>query len=357
MNAPVLFVLPVKGGSGGAHSVMQEAEAMWRLGQPAVIAANSQNAMCLRGAYADLPRVSEHIEGFDGGAGLRDLIQRIEPAIAVATTNQSVHTLGEAVKGSPDVRTAYYIQDYEPFFYAAGSDDWRVAHASYGLIPDMVHFAKTRWLQEVVQLNHDISVAKVSPSIDHDVYYPAIGGRTGGGGAVFHVVTMLRPATPRRAPYRTVRILNAMADRFGGKIKLSVFGCRAEEVAEHQLKLHPDIEVLGVLGRTAIGDLFRQTDLFMDLSDFQAFGRTAIEAMSCGAICIVPAHGGVHEYGVDGQNCFIVDTRYDAHIMAAVNSVLAMGPDDRRRVRMNGIARGYDYSVEKAALSELNVLM
>ncbi len=357
MKAPVLFVLPVKGGSGGAHSVMQEAEAMWRMGQPVLVAANSDNATCLRTAYADLPRISQHIEGFHGASGLKDLIGRIEPAIAVATTNQSVHTLCEAVKGSRGVRTAYYIQDYEPFFYAAGSDDWRTAHASYGLIPDMVHFAKTRWLQEVVQLNHDISVAKVSPSIDHDVYYPAIGREAGDDGEVFHVVTMLRPATPRRAPYRTVRILNAMADRFGHKVKLSVFGCRPDDVSEHQLHLHPDVEILGVLGRAAVGDLFRCTDLFMDLSDFQAFGRTAIEAMSCGAMCIVPAHGGVHEYGVDGQNCFIVDTRYDARIMAAIDTVVAMTPDDRRRVRMNGITRGYDYSAEKAALSELSVLM
>ena len=353
-----MFVLPVKGGSGGAHSVMQEAEAMWSLGQPCVIAVNAGNAGPLSTLYADLPRISQHIHGFNGIAGLKDLIRTLDPRIVIATTNKSVHTVADAIKDIPDLRTAYYIQDYEPFFYEGDSDDWRMAYASYGLIPGMLHFAKTRWLQEVVRLNHDISVVKVEPSIDHSVYYPKIADVLDDSDPLrpLSVVCMLRPKTPRRAPHRTVRILNQLAQTYGERAELSVFGCQPEELAQSGLVLDRRIALRGVLSREQVGELMRATDLFLDLSDFQAFGRTAIEAMSCGAMAIVPAHGGVYEYGIDGQNCFIVDTRHDDIILQAAHTVFAMTHEDRIRMRLKAITKGFDYTVEKAALSELNAI-
>ena len=354
-----MFLLPVKGGSGGAHSVMQEGEAMWALGQPTVVAVNAGNAENLSTVYADLPRIRDHIHGYNGVAGLKALIRELEPRVVIATTNKSVHTLAEVAKDFPGMRTAYYVQDYEPFFYEGDSDDWRMAYASYGLIPHMLHFAKTRWLQEVVQLNHEVSVVKVEPSIDHIVYYPNVAEvladveplRT------LRVVTMLRPATPRRAPHRTVRILNQLAQTYGARAELIVFGCQPGEIADNSLELDPRIVLHGVLSREQVGDLMRTADLFMDLSDFQAFGRTAIEAMSCGAMAIVPAHGGVYEYGIDGQNCFIVDTRQDEMILKAAQTVFAMSHEDRIRMRLKAITKGFEYTVEKAALSELNALI
>lgn len=353
-----MFLLPVKGGSGGAHSVMQEAEAMCALGQQAVIAVNAGNAANLAGLYGDLPRISQHIHGFNSPAGLGDLIRELDPRIVIATTNKSVHTLAAVMKDFPDLRTAYYVQDYEPFFYDGDSDDWRIAYASYGLIPGMVHFAKTRWLQEVVQLNHDVNVVKVEPSIDHSVYYPMIADVLADADPIrkLRVVSMLRPATPRRAPHRTVRILNSLAETYGRRAELIVFGCRPEELVESGLVFDARIEMRGVLSRDEVGELMRTTDLFLDLSDFQAFGRTAIEAMSCGAMAIVPAHGGVYEYGSDGQNCFIVDTRHDELILRAAHTVFAMTHEDRIRMRLKAITKGFDYTVEKAALSELNAI-
>lgn len=356
---PILFLLPVKGGSGGAHSVMQEADAMWSMGQPVIIACNAGNTALLAANYADLPRVSANIRGFHNAEELKAIITAIEPKVVVATTNQSVHTLAEAVRDLPNVRTAYYVQDYETFFYEAGSDDWRLAFASYGLIPGMLHFAKTRWLQEVVEQNHGVSVTKVAPSVDHTVYYPdfsRISDESTASRAIT-IVAMLRPVTPRRAPQRTVRILNQLAQTYGERVNIKIFGCQTADIAANNLHIDPQIENLGVLSRTEVGNLFRETDMFLDLSDFQAFGRTAIEAMSCGVISVVPAHGGAYEFGVDGQNCFVVDMRFDDRILACVEAALAMLPGERFEMRKRAIKTGFQFSVEKAALSELDVLV
>jgi glycosyltransferase involved in cell wall biosynthesis len=352
----IMFILPVGGGSGGAHSVMQEASAMRRIGIDATIAVNAGNAGRLRQTYADMPEIAKHIIGYQNADGLGALLAERAPGVAVATTNQSVHILAKALSRHKTCiqRTAYYIQDYEPLFYAVDSDDWLTAHASYGLIPGMVHFAKTGWVQETVRNNHRVEVHKVAPSIDHAVYFPCIDAPRAEGEKLT-VVAMLRPATPRRAPRRTVRILNRLAHEFGDRLSCSVFGCTDAELAEQSLELR-GVDNHGVLRREGVGTLFRNTDLFLDLSDYQAFGRTALEAMSCGTIAIVPVHGGSGEYARDGINGFVVDTRDDEAVVAAVRGFLGMTTGERGEMRLNGIAEGFRHSPEIAALSEARLL-
>lgn len=352
----ILFVLPVSGGSGGAHSVMQEADAMRAFGIDAMVAVNNDNSIKLRRNYRDLVNIASHINSYQGVEGLADLIRTRTPDYVVATTNQSVHTVSDVLKtlGSAHPRTAYYIQDYEPLFYERGSSDWITAYSSYGLVPGMIHFAKTRWLQEVVEENHGMQVTKVEPGVDHRIFYPNLGIRHPGGEKL-KIVAMIRPATPRRAPRRTVRILNRITAELGEMATCISFGCGKEDLDLHSLRLR-GIEHLGELPRDDVGHLFREADLFLDLSDFQAFGRTAIEAMSCGTVAVVPAHGGAYEFAVDGQNGFVVDTRSDEAIMAAVHQFVAMNAAERHEMVLRGIEVGFRYSPERAALSEIAAL-
>jgi glycosyltransferase involved in cell wall biosynthesis len=352
----ILFILPVGGGSGGAHSVMQEANAMRHLGIDVAVAVNASNAGKLRQSYGDMPEIARNIVGYQGADGLGTLLAERSPGVAVATTNQSVHVLAKALSRGKlgSQRTAYYVQDYEPLFYPPESDEWLTAYASYGLIPSMVHFAKTGWVQETVRNNHRVEVHKVAPSIDHDVYYPCI-NQPRADGEKLSVVAMLRPATRRRAPRRTVRILNRLAHEFGDRLSCSVFGCTNAEIADQSLELS-GVDNHGVLRREDVGRLFRTADLFLDLSDYQAFGRTALEAMSCGTIAVVPAHGGSGEYARDGFNGFVVDTRNDDAILAAVRGFVGMTAGERGEMRLNGITAGFRHSPENAALSELRLL-
>src|SRR5262249_38703524 len=145
--------------------------------------------------------------------------------LVVATTNASVYDVFEArsrvLKQHRDlaIKCAYYIQDYEPLFYAPDSERWAKAYKSYTLLADAMLFAKTQWLCDIVYANHGVQVMKVKPSIDHDVYFPDLRRDS----STLSVVAMLRPSTPRRAPKRTLRIMNAIAARFG-EVSMQVFG-------------------------------------------------------------------------------------------------------------------------------------
>jgi glycosyltransferase involved in cell wall biosynthesis len=148
--------------------------------------------------------------------------------------------------------------------------------------------------------------------------------------------------------------MNAIAERFGD-VSLQVFGSTAAELANAGVELPSMIKNWGVLKRSQVPDLLRGADMFLDLSDYQAFGRTALEGMACGCIPIVPILGGAAEYAVHGRNAFVVDTRSDEAVLEAVEIFVSMSSEARGEMRQFALETAADYTVTKAALSELRI--
>jgi glycosyltransferase involved in cell wall biosynthesis len=348
----ILFVLPVRGGAGGAHSVVQEVGAMRDLGIEAAILVNRANVEAFRTSYA-------HVEWVAGGGvqafeGPKELSQHIAGAdFVAATTNTSVHSVAEALpylRGAAP-RTGYYVQDYEPLFYDPGSFEHGMAEASFGLLAGCTYFAKTNWLVGLVEAAHGERPRLVVPSIDHGLYRPAPRPRSERP----LVVAMVRPLTPRRAPRRTLRVLGELAAGAFGPVDAAAFGTDAAELAEHGLALPDGVRLLGRLDQGEMGDLLRRADAFLDLSDYQAFGRTAAEAMACGCIALAPALGGAGDFIRDGETGFLADTRDPAAVAAALRRMLSLTEAERRAVRLAAIEAVSGFTPLRAAISELRV--
>lgn len=348
MQGPIVFLLP-GGGSGGAHSVAQEVAAINRLGFPALIVAPRHSAAVLRAEYADLSLSEATIREADGPDELRAILDDEGVRWLIATANQSVDLMVEATARS-DVRRGYYVQDYEPLFYPPDTEPWVRARRSYE-VGGTTLFAKTAWLQEIIRANHGVDVAKVAASVDHDIYFPRF---QRDGRQRETVSAMVRPSTSRRAPHRTAHVLNWIAERTS--LQVCAFGAGDEELAHHSIRLHPRIENRGVISRKAVGELFRESKLFLDLSDYQAFGRSAIEAMSCGAIVVLPSLGGTNEFAISGVNSIAVDTRRGGAVMRAVEAALGMTEAEEEEMRWRAIHAGYRFSPQGAALSIMDVL-
>lgn len=350
----VLFVLPSGGGGGGSNSVAQEAMGLARLGIDVRIAVNTPNYTKLMASYPELQTFNVQVQPYSDPAELARHMGACN--VVVATTNASAFDVhdGDAhlakERGRPAIRYAYYVQDYEPLFYAPNTERWTKAYQSYTVLREAMLFAKTQWLCDVVYANHGIKVAKVKPSIDHDVHFPDLRRAR----SPLSIVAMLRPSTPRRAPKRTVRIMNAIAGKFGD-VSLQVFGCSNEELSAAGIDLPSAVKNWGVLKRDQVPELLRSADLFLDLSDYQAFGRTGLEGMACGCIPIVPVLGGAGEYALHGCNAFMVDTRSDHEVLAAVGTFVSMGPKVRAEMRQVALETSAQYTVTKAALSELRL--
>lgn len=340
----VVFILPGlgKGGSGGSHSVYQEVRGMRDLGIPATIALSAHAWERAESAYDDAPEVFQPFADLDQLAAITADAQVIS-----ATHFKSVTLLARLRELRDDFLPAYYVQDYEPFFMLADHPDHDEAYGSYTAVPGALLFAKTHWLCNALGHAHGVHVAKVEPSIDSTLYRP--GHRSGDG--PIRVVAMVRRRTPRRQPQGTVDLLERLRREFGEQVETITFGCEDADLR----KLTDDPVTLkahcGLLKRHQVADLMRSTDVFLDFSTYQAFGRTALEAMACGSTAVVPRIGGAAEFARDGYNAVVVDTCSET----ATYEGLAGLAGDRERVRLlqaGAVQTASRYSIVRAALSE-----
>jgi glycosyltransferase involved in cell wall biosynthesis len=354
----VAYVLPglPPEGSGGSHSLVQEARGMRALGAQAWICVPEDalaTATALYGGHDDLfvayPE-EEHVLPGVGGASVREAVADAD--VAVATEYPSVDLLAQLQRARPWLTCAYYVQDYEPLFARGQSSRADRALLSYRAHPDQLLFAKTRWLCDLVRVLHGVPVAKVTPSLDRALFHP--GGRAAPAPAV-RVAAMIRPRTPRRRPAATLEALALVAHELGDAVEIRTFGCDWESFA--QLPGGADVcgvRHLGVLTRIEVANLMRRSDVFLDASAYQAFGRTGLEAMACGAVPLLPALGGVREYAVQEANALLLTDDSPPAIAQALND-LARDPDRLERLREAGMRAARDFSIERAARSQLDL--
>lgn len=341
----ILFLLPVRGGGGGAHSVVQEAAEMRRLGVDAKIAVKQEQHSSFLDLYGDVACAAELFCPFTP-TSLWKIAESYD--VVIATIFTSVTLLKQICDANPHILPAYYVQDYEPLFFEEGTQYWAVARESYELIPNALLFAKTHWIADKVKVEHGVNVEKVRPSIDHDVYKP----RRKRDDRRISIGAMIRPQTPRRGAERTMRVLSRLAEKYSDQLEFHLFGC--EDAAPEFENLERNFKYVnhGVLKRAAVANLLGECDIFLDFSDYQAFGRTALEAMACGCAVVVTKHGGTDEYAVDGVNSFTVDSFNEIECYDRLSSLVSE-PYLMADMQRAALSTAANYSVHSAAVSEL----
>lgn len=111
----------------------------------------------------------------------------------------------------------------------------------------------------------------------------------------------------------------------------------------------------GILSRKQVSTLLRSSHLFLDLSDYQAFGRTGLEAMACGCVPMLPVFGGAHEYATHLQNALLVDTRSKKDILENMELFVNLNAAERNRLSDAGIRTSQQYSIGRAAYSKFQI--
>lgn len=346
---PILFVLSVGAGGGGGHSVIQEATAMRAMGVDVRVAVIHSGLSTFLNTYEDVSGIASLLVGYRSLEELYFHAWRYK--IVIATIYSSAALVAEIARRYPHIQTAYYVQDYEPLFFPPDSPDHRQALASYTLLPNALLFAKTWWLVDELLTRHPTlrgRVHKVQPSIDVSLYH-CIKVRPP---SKLRIVAMIRPDSPRRGAERTLRTLGHIQHRYPKHCIIHTFGC-----AHTQLSNLASVSGFhychhGVLNRPQVARLLQRCAVFVDFSDYQAFGRTALEAMASGATAIVPASGGANEFALDRVNSLVIDTTNESSCIDAL-TYLVENPDQLDLLRANAKLTASQYSAATAASSEV----
>jgi glycosyltransferase involved in cell wall biosynthesis len=344
----VCFVLPSRGRGGGTHAVIQEVIELRRVGVDAFVATLPQAVSAFATAYPSIDDLEATVRPYSDAIELAALVRPMD--VVVGTVCTTIRVIREALEGvSPAPGIAYYVQDYEPLFWPPRTPAWQEAFDSYTLLPGMKPFARTDWLCDTVAANHRVAVRKISASVDHDVYHADASRRRGDR---FVVAGMIRPPT-RRAPRRTARILSWLATNEAAAYEVHAFGEHRDELAADDIHVDASVEVHGRLSREEVAALLRRCDAFLDASDYQAFGRTGIEAMASGCVPIAPVRGGAVEYLEHGVNGLLVDTISDEAIQGAVRQLAEMDRGEFAQLRSAALATAARYSTARTAAEEL----
>jgi len=342
----LLYLLPTRPGGGGVHSVVQESCGLRALGLDVQIVVPSARLEQFLDAY---PSVQSDI--FTSYESAEDLsLLSAERDAVVATVFTSVRLLAEIVNEHPHLLPVYYVQDYEPWICKPGSPQVAEAAASYDAIPGMLRFAKTDWICDMVIERHQVPVHKVTASLDHAVYFPPTSPDAEAAERSVCVSAMVRPRTPRRSAAMTMRVLAQLKQRYGDAVEIVTFGCSSDEAADLPAASTFEYDHRGILRREGVADVLRRSDIFIDLSTYQAFGRTALEAMACRTAVLVPSRGGTSEYAKDRVNARVVDTQSEQEVLTACAELI----EDRSQIRnlsANAVSTASGYTVEAASRS------
>lgn len=339
----IMFVLPVSSFGGGANIVLLEAVRMKNCGVKVTIANLSSNRDGFLSCY---PEWEPDTVFFDDSKELAKVSAGYD--WVVATANFSVSWIKDADIESKTV-LGYYVQDYEPFFYPRDSFERKSAEDSYEAIPNMKLFAKTRWTAGEVKKRHGRNVAVVGESYDENVFAPRA-GRCFRERGVVRVCAMIRPSSPRRNPEMTMKVLGALKKKFGKKVDIVIFGTKKKDPHFYRMEHDFPFINLGVLDPKQIAFLFAESDIFIDLSTFQAMGLTAMEAMASGLAVVMPNRGGCMEFGHHEKNCLLVEST-DFHKSFSAVSRLVNDEGLRERLSKRAVedmaSRSPIFSAEK----------
>jgi glycosyltransferase involved in cell wall biosynthesis len=353
LKKQVLFLLPSPGGTGGAHSVVQEVAGLRRCGLDARIVNRASHRLAFEQCY---PESSDFCLFHADEDELVELAHRA--AIVVATNYASVASLKMIVDRNRAVVPLYYVQDYEPWFYPEQDPRHAAAKASYHLVPNQTAFAKTKWLCDTIHRLAGIDVAKIEPSMDRTLYNGLTakpnGVRLETISSPVTITAMIRPSSARRNPLGTLNVLRQIQRTHGKAVDIRVFGCKDEDLDPLEEAAAFRFVNLGELKRWEVADVLRGADIFLDFSSYQAFGCTGLEAMAVGCATVLPRGSGAEEYAIDDQDCLLVDPADDREAVAAVERLITDG-ELMQRIRREALRTGRQYSVEKAVWSLLRL--
>ncbi|MDT8322159.1 MAG: glycosyltransferase [Xanthomonadales bacterium] len=268
----------------------------------------------------------------------RELLENFpETDIAVATLWKTAPWVADLVDRGRAAHGAYFLQDYEPWFFPESQPEARQrVRETFGLLPNRI--VKSDWLQG--KLAEDgFDSHKIRLGMDLGRFYRRDVERTRPT-----IMAMARPGTAYRGFPVLVEALSIIRQKYP-ESEIILFGSR--DLADQDIPFEfRDMGVIQDMDRMA--EMYSRADLFIDTSDFQGFGRCGLEAMACGAACVLSNAGGVNEYAVDGGNALLVAPGATAKFAAAVTRLL----DDRElreRLVEGGLATAREFDHKREA--------
>lgn len=297
----VTYLLPHLVVAGGVLSVIQLVNELILLGVEARIVALKEYPEVYDWKFYTKPII------FKSEKELLDHFPKSDIVVATHwTTARLVHELERLGRAKT---TAYFLQDYESWFYEENDIRRQAVKETYKLIENKI--VKSTWLKELL-LNDGYKTTQIRLGMDLGIFYPRDVSKQSST-----IMAMARPRTPYRGYKHVIEALKLVKEKLP-ESKIILFG---SDLSKENIPF--EYESMGVVtNQNMLAELYSSADVYLDGSDFQGFGRPALEAMACACPTVLTDVGGVNEYAIQEQNCILVPPRNPERFAEAILKVL-----------------------------------
>ncbi len=246
-------------------------------------------------------------------------IETAPPAhITIATSWQTAYYVRNFL---PTVHRCYFVQDFEPYFYATG--------AEYAWAEETYRFGFTgitagTWLKDKLAADYGMQTEAFGFSFDHDLYTPRERREPEPRRIFFYA----RPPTQRRAFEMGMLVLDEVTRRLPD-VKVVFAGW---DVSGYHIPF--DHLNAGIVGLDDLPDLYSQCDVALVLS-FSNLSLLPLELMACGTP-VVSNRAPCTEWLLHDDNARLAAPTVEA-LADALCAVLE-DPAETARLRQGGLA-------------------
>ncbi len=214
----------------------------------------------------------------------------------------------------------YFVQDFEPLFYPAGTD-YALAEATYWF--GFFGITAGRWLATKLASEYGMKTVSMGFSSEPEFYRPMPRSAPGGRRIFFYA----RPSTPRRGFELGLLVLHEVSRRIPGVEVLFAGGDTS------RYKIPFDHVDAGVLELRDLAAVYSQCDVALVLS-FSNASLLPLELMACGTP-VVSNLGANNEWLLDHGNVVLAAPTIDG-LASAICEIL-LDDDRRERLRADGL--------------------
>jgi O-antigen biosynthesis protein len=195
-------------------------------------------------------------------------------------------------------RKYYFIQDYEPLFYPAGSTS-ALVEATYGF--GFTGICNTASLRDIYVAQGG-SAEYFDPSIDPAVFYQR--STKNGPSGPFQLFCYARPGHPRNCFELLMESLKRLKQRMGDKVSIVTAGAAFHPSA---YRMEGVIRNLGLLGYRETGALYRSCHAGLVAMKTRHPSYLPLELMACGAAVVTNRNPATAWLLRDGENCVLAE--------------------------------------------------
>lgn len=133
------------------------------------------------------------------------------------------------------------------------------------------------------------------------------------------------------------------------ELKRQYLDIQFQWISQTEPKVHSEKAIVNP-PQKEIGNILRNTDIYICASDYESFCLPALEAMTCGAAVITTDNGGIADFIVNNENGLVIEKNSVEDIVAKIKFLID-NPEERIRLASNGLKTAqkmsWEHSVER----------